>query len=146
MNKLINRNTGQIVVYGEGIVDLKSLGCKNVAEMLEAGWEEYKEPKPQVVYYIDRDGEIVPYKNVEYPKRVFNNEQNREIGNYFETREDAEKAVDKLKAWKRLKDTIIRIDRASFDDVGTATLFIRYKKENHKEVNKDLDLLFGGEE
>lgn len=26
------------------------------------------------------------------------------IGNYFETREEAEKAVERLKAWERLKD------------------------------------------
>jgi len=30
--------------------------------------------------------------------------KNKEIGNYFETKEEAEKAVEKLKAWKRLKD------------------------------------------
>lgn len=145
MNKLINRKTRQIFVYGEGIVDLKSLGCKNVAEMIEAGWEDYKEP--QVAYYIDRDGHIVSYqRKVACPKRVFDKEENEAIGNYFETREEAEKAVEKLKAWKRLKDTITRIDRASFDDVGTATLFIRYKGKDHKKVKADLDSLIGGKE
>lgn len=28
------------------------------------------------------------------------NEMDKELGNYFETREDAERAYDKLKAWK----------------------------------------------
>lgn len=142
MNKLINRNTGQIVVYGEGIVDLKSLGCKNVAEMLEAGWEEYKEPKE--FWYIEPNGVIARIDEwdccTENDREVM-----RLIGNCFETKEEAEKAVEKLKAWKRLKGTITRIDRASFDDVGTATLFIRYEGKDHKKVQKDLDLLFGGE-
>lgn len=70
----------------------------------------------------------------------------REIGNYFATKEEAEKAVERLRAWKRLKDTITCIDRATFDDVGTATLFIRYEEEYHKKVQEYLDLLFGGEE
>lgn len=61
--------------------------------------------KPQVAYYIDRDGDIVSYKTGNFPTRVFNVEQNKAIGNYFETREEAEKAVEKLKAWKRLKDS-----------------------------------------
>ena len=36
--KLRNKKTGEIVVFGEGIVDLQKIGCKNVAEMIEAGW------------------------------------------------------------------------------------------------------------
>lgn len=150
--KLINRKTGQIVVYGEGIIDLRGIGCKNVGEMLEAGWEDYEEPKPQVVYYIDRDGEIVSYKNVEYPKRVFNSEQNKEIGNYFETREEAEEAVEKLKAWKRLKDKGFKFDGWTIDDGLRVSICTNtdsegiYDDDNKKDFKKDLDLLFGGEE
>ena len=43
--------------------------------------------------------------------------RNKEIGNYFETKEEAEKAVEKLKSFKRLKDKGFRfidhIDRDS---------------------------------
>lgn len=129
MNKLINRNTGEIVVYGEGIVYLKSLGCKNVAEMIEAGWEEYKEPKQSalrvMILTLANFIENEPTDNVDL--------------------EDCKQMLKKLKAWERLKDTITCIDRASVDDVGTATLFIRYKGKDHKKVQKDLDLFFGGE-
>lgn len=142
--KLRNKKTGEIVVFGEGIIDLNQIGCKNVAEMIEAGWEDYEEPKPQVVYYIDRDGEIVPYKNVEYPKRVFNTEQNKQIGNYFETKEEAEKAVEKLKAWKRLKDKGFRF--TGFSGGSTFIEFTFDKPGEPGSAYKDLDLLFGGEE
>lgn len=142
MNKLINRNTGQIFVYGEGIIDLKSLGCKNVAEMLEAGWEDYKEPKEH--WCINEFG--TPEMAGGFNRESIYDKSRKLVGNDFESKEEAEKAVEKLKAWKRLKDTITCIDRASFDDVGTATLFIRYKGKDHKKIQKDLDLLFGGED
>lgn len=92
-------------------------------------------------WYIDYNGSAKCLQYLDYGWQ----EEMRFIGNYFETREEAEQAVEKLKAWKRLKDTITRVDRASVDDVGTATLFIRYKGKDHKKVQKDLDLLFGGE-
>lgn len=149
--KLRNKQTGEIVVFGGGVVDLRMIGCANVAEMIEAGWEDYEEPKPQVVYYIDRDGRIVPYKNIEYPKRIFNAEQNKEIGNYFETREEAEKAVEKLKAYKRLKDKGFRFEwwkeadnRLQYNTI-TFNNFV-YNYEDREQLRKDLDLLFGGEE
>lgn len=126
MNKLINRNTGQIVVYGEGIVDLKSLGCKNVAEMLEAGWEDYKEPTDKI-------------ENI-----WTGNRREKTIHIKCNSEKYAKEVLLKLRAWERLKDTITRIDRASFDNVGTATLFIRYEKKDYKKVKEDLDLLFGG--
>ena len=70
---------------------------------LNAEWEDYKEPKERwyinenggVLRYIpsDPDGEDLSYMNYQ-----------EQIGNYFETKEEAEKAVEKIKAWKRLKD------------------------------------------
>lgn len=52
-----------------------------------------------------------------------------EIGNYFKTKEEADKAVEKLKAWKRLKDKGFRFD-GDYCIAG---------------VEKDFDLLFGGD-
>ena len=116
----------------------------SLAELNEE-WEDYEEPKE--FYYINENGGILKYvpSDPEGEDKAYMRYQNR-IGNYFETKEEAEKAVEKLKAWERLKDKITCIDRASFDTVGTATLFIRYKVKYHKEVQKDLDLLFGGKE
>ena len=70
-------------------------------------FEEVKEQtrwKPELgyKYYLsDSDGSI--YDSVwsnDYIDR-----SRSEIGNCFESREEAEKAVEKLKAWKRLKDS-----------------------------------------
>lgn len=81
----------------------------------------------------------------------------KEIGNYFETREEAEKAVEKLKAWKRLKDKgfefdcyVRRSDWAELPKVVALENLIDITaylpKDEIKEAEADLDLLFGGEE
>lgn len=138
--KLRNKKTGEIVEY----ISFKSGGSQimfyaydtakhyyynSLAEFNEE-WEDYKEPKQSalrlMILSLTNFIENEPSDNVDL--------------------EDCKQMLEKLKAWERLKDTIIRIDRASFDDVGTATLFIRYEEEDHKKVKKDLDLLFGGEE
>lgn len=72
---------------------------------------------------------------------------NKQIGNYFETEEEAEKAVEKLKAWKRLEDKGFE-----FRWIDMQTGQIKYSfflKEGQKITRGDEDdllLLFGGEE
>ena len=39
---LKNEYTGEIAVFGPGIVDFDQIGCKNYGEALEAGWRSYK--------------------------------------------------------------------------------------------------------
>lgn len=151
--KLRNKKTGEIVVFGEGIVDLNQIGCKNVAEMIARGWEDYEEPKKHH-YYIEPRGEVIELvfgDDVDELK-----EELSEIGNYFETQEEAEKAVEKLKAWKRLKDQGFSIDGYT-NDIGDNyympsdfVIKLNYNGDHRKsypdDVFKDLDLLFGGEE
>ena len=65
----------------------------------------------------------------------------KEIGNCFDTIEEAEKAVEKLKAWKRLKDKGFRFTGLSNESIGYEI------KELSGDFALDLDLLFnGGEE
>ena len=66
---------------------------------------------------------------------------NEAIGNYFETKEEAEKAVEKLKAWKRLKDKGFR-----FDGYNACSVDYDIDEQYRKYISEDLDLLFGGEE
>lgn len=72
---------------------------------------------------------------------------NKEIGNYFETEEEAEKAVEKLKAWKRLKDKgfrfrgWIRVHKKGSADITIASFI-----DEDYNITNDLELLFGGEE
>ena len=161
--KLVNKNTTNIKVFGE-IVPCNEYGCiavktdqgvtwyyRSLAE-LNAEWEDVPE-EPKEWWYIDIHGPHKVTNNDEYYQQVKN--ASKEIGNYFETNEEAELAVRKLKAWKRLKGGGFEFMSCSYghdkttDDTGG---WIRFRV-NHLyderygcEVEKDLDLLFSGED
>ena len=137
--KLRNKKTGEIVVFGEGIVDLNRIGCKNVAEMMEAGWEDYEEPKGY--WYINEFG--TPTEITHTRENIYD-KQRKEFGNYFETEEEAEKAVKKLEAWKRLKDKGFRLSAAVSDSFFCLDIYM--SGEAYEAIKDDLMLLFGGEE
>lgn len=116
----------------------------SLAELNEE-WEDYEEPKEH--WTIGHDGAIFKLSEWEDQK------DHEEIGNYFETKEEAEKAVEKLKAFKRLKDKGFRfepVDRYEalcgngFNIPITATM--PPEAYTDVEVSKDLDVCFGGEE
>lgn len=114
----------------------------SLAELNEE-WEDYKEPKEY--WYIDCYGMVI--------RSLVNDnewdERRKEIGNYFETKEEAEKAVEKLKAWKRLKDKGLEFDGWILPDrrigLSLPASFFPCKGRIDKKTEKDLDLLFGGE-
>jgi hypothetical protein len=122
------------------------LGKYNSLAELNSEWEDYEEKK---IYYIDFKGEVqeATFENVWH-------KQLEAIGNYFNTREEAEKAVEKLKAWKRLKDKGFRFETFGFDrqavTMGRVNLMIKatFNEEYHNDAVKlsELNLLFGGEE
>lgn len=83
----------------------------------------------------------------------------KEIGNKFETEEEAKRVVEKLKAWKRLKDKGFVVE--SWDtDIGdnyykTGQIVLNLNNVKNREwdeytqineIKNDLDLLFGGKE
>ena len=124
---------------GEQIANLNSL-----AELNEE-WEDYEEPKEY--WYIDT---YICERNCQTEgANVDRDNFNKEIGNYFETKEEAEKAVEKLKAWKRLKDKGFKVDLWDYDGgnyqerIKTGRILFRVK--DYEENDKDLDLLFGSE-
>ena len=136
--KLKNKKTGEIAVFGEGIIDLQKIGCKNAAEMIEAGWEDYEEPEGY--WFIDCYSVGV--------ESVTDNDDsvdkfNKEIGNYFETEEEAEQAVEKLKAWKRLKDNGFRFK--GWTGASGSNNQVVYCDFGKADVSL-LSLLFGGED
>ena len=134
--KLRNKKTGEINLGDLHLDDFNSL-----AE-LNAEWEDYEEPKKY--WRIDCDGEIEDY---EYEGTSFEKDC-KEIGNYFETKEEAEKAVEKLKAWKRLKDKGFRFQfwTSSYSGDNISFFIDWINADSKKEIEEDLDLLFGGEE
>lgn len=152
--KLVNKNTTNIKVFGE-IVSCNEYGCiavktdqgvtwyyRSLAELNEE-WEDYEEPKTE--FYITAWGDIREY-STEEERLAF--KQKLAIGNYFETREEAEKVVEKLKAWKRLKDKGIVIRKLRHNENGGDMYWSCPSKTgiSDKQIWLDLDLLFGGEE
>ena len=107
-------------------------------------WEDYEEPK--VYWYISGKGVV---NCIEDEDNDFD-KAHKEIGNYFETKEEAEKAVEKLKAWKRLKDKGFRFDgwedSPAEDDFDMIFFTMKAKAWDVETQEEALDLLFGGEE
>ena len=134
--KLRNKKTGEIVVFGEGIVDLQEIGCKNVAEMIEQGWEDYEEPK--TFWFIDEEGIIRNTNDENWPEESVG--AAKSLGNYFETKEEAKKAVEKLKAWKRLEDKGFHWLWVNSTPDGNSVDF--YIRDWDKEATRDLEFIF----
>lgn len=83
--------------------------------------------------------------------KVYDYEMAKSIGNYFETKEEAEKAIEKLKAWKRLRDKGAMFKEWFWDKYYGTCINIGdsgsgYIDDGDKQNKKDLDLLFGGVE
>ena len=173
--KLINKKTGEI-----GFLRVKLGSVFNVVEKFEVElatdekmrfqygslaelhefWEDYEEPKDNNYWYIDDLGkiqfssevldEVAGYPNNCLSRKLFSN--------YFETKEEAEKAVEKLKAWKRLKDNGFKFNGIRENWVGRGESPLNYMRTDrtihfNKQEDKDwldenwndLLLLFGGE-
>lgn len=151
MMKLKNKKTGEIgYPYFQNwkeitcvIVDENAIQIAEYTSLakLNEEWEDYEEPKEQH-YYIEPRGQVIELKfgdDIDDLK-----EELSEIGNYFDTREEAEKAVEKLKAVKRLKDKGFRFD--CWYGGSKDIVFSIPQEIIDRPTAKDLDLLFGGEE
>ncbi len=78
--------------------------------------------------------------------------QRKNFGNYFETKEEAEQAVEKLKAWKLLRDEcnikfdgIIRDHKAMLKGVKLSYDRHTVTFDRMRECTDALYLIFGGE-
>lgn len=89
--------------------------------ILDDWFEEIKESnrwKPdeiQKYYYVDNDGLV---RDDTWWNSAGVDQDRFEIGNCFQTEEEAEKAVEKLKAWKRLKDSGLKfkdLNKSNYD-------------------------------
>lgn len=142
--KLRNKKTGEIAEAN----DWNIIQEYNSLAELNKEWEDYKEPKEY--WFIDYDGGIIPFSKT---KETATDRMMEAIGNYFSTKEEAEKAVEKLKAWKRLRD------RYGFAFNGKVTnskgkfCGVRVKYDNEavtmkeaRQAEHDVAILFGGEE
>lgn len=138
--KLKNKKTGDIGYLCEHsliqdiiiVYDVKGIvGKYNSLAELNEEWEDIPEEPIQV--------------HIEGIQRVYMDGCGRVFIDYA-TAEEAELAVRKLKAWKRLKDKGFRFERWGIGgEYGNTITFSDYIEYND-ETRADLDLLFGGEE
>lgn len=144
---LRNKKTGEIKDAFE-VLDMKEDGVLykyySLAELNEE-WEDYEDERQ---YTISDDGEVIPYA-VDYISEG-TDKGRKSIGNCFRTKEEAEKAVEKLKAWKRLKDKGFRFNAwyggSKNIDWEISSLENEVYAHIPRQIWDDLDLLFGGEE
>lgn len=130
--KLRNKKTGEIVVFGEGIVDLRQIGCNNVAEMMDAGWEDYEEPKDDYIRVIES---FINYVE--------------EADESFYCDETVQNFAKKLKAWRRLKDARFEFGTSKYnlDEESSNTIaydgIVTFKGIAYEDFVDDLNLIFG---
>lgn len=153
--KLKNKRTGEIATLtlstnGEDMIIMGNDMLAHITKLSELNdYEDYEEPKePKEYWFINSGGEVNSY--YEEDEEPEDTKACKEIGNYFETEEEAEKAAGKLKAWKRLKDKGFRFEGWTIDDgirVSVCTNFDgdSIYDEHRKEAKNDLDACFGGE-
>lgn len=150
--KLKNKKTGEIgelqitekhcaVAVGDGTASCGIEIYSSLAELNEE-WEDYEEPKEY--WFINSLGEAIrPSDTTDWAPE--DDSYHKEIGNYFETPEEAEKAVEKLKAWKRLSSLSFKFKGWRTADLGADKYYFVITAESDGAGKGDLDLLFGGE-
>lgn len=117
-------------LFGEKIT------VKNFANL----FEDYE--NPEEYWSINSNGELLSCM------KGISEDSRRPIGNYFETREEAEKALEKLKALKRLKDKGFEFKGCKeecwqeYNDKWCLSIIAETNDYDEEEIA----LLFGGEE
>ena len=149
--KLRNKKTGEtgnlitICASTRVFVDGESEKVYNSLAELNEEWEDAPE-EPKDFWFIGEDTR--PHWENGTAPHVFV-DRLKSIGNYFETKEEAEKTVEKLKAWKRLKDKGFKFRslwRYLLTDGGVDIRLSKSEYWEDEQVQDDLDLLFGGGE
>lgn len=152
--KLKNKKTGEIgelqitekhcaVAVGNGTASCGIEIYSSLAELNEE-WTDYEEQKgnwtidPMNENYIDDGRYTAPDELERY----------EELGLKFNTKEEAEAAVEKLRAWKRVKRDLVSLNWQRERD-GSFSVWGEFKTGNTLRADvyldihsKDLDLLF----
>lgn len=164
--RLRNKRSGEIVellakpsftIRNEDFLQSEVNTFNSLAE-LNADWEDYEEPKQQ--YYIKENGVIGTCGAIEddIPDEMLS--EMNQIGNYFESKEEAELVLRKLKAWKRLKDEGLKVvdyngnigeldqrtQEILYSDVCRGSVLVGlgniHRKDLTQSIKKDIELLF----
>lgn len=127
--QMSNHRSDRVMAYHKKTLD-------RFPNILEDWFEEIK---PNSYWCIDwtEEGGIYHTESVDVL-----DEFNKEIGNYFPNKWEAKVAVDKLKAWKRLRDNGFKFDGHNLEQLRVHI----WLDHGYSEMKHDLDILFGGEE
>ena len=137
--ELRNKKTGEIVPASNIAVGTGKDGkwYYSLAELVNE-WEDYEEPKSY--WFIGYDSQIESICEEDNDEKSI--ELDKQIGNYFETKEEAEKAVEKLKAITRLKSCGFKFKGWRTADLGADKHYFIITAESDGAGKGDLDLLF----
>ena len=151
--RLKNKNTGEVFELNElCLYDDKGFARRpflnSLAELCEE-WSDYEE-EPKGFWIIESDGSIQYITDdMLYTEYVDGNDFMaccKQIGNKFDTEEEAEKAVEKLKALTRLQDKGFKFCGIDGDCIRFSIDISKVNSTKEKEeLNKYGELLFGGE-
>lgn len=144
----LHRYSDGLMAYPRAVIDKYPNILKDWFEKVDdpnGRWE----PKRGDKYYFVRNyasGDN-PVFSMTWDNDVVDQSVN-ELGNVFRTKEKAEKAVEKLKAFKRLKDKGLKFRNwdTSHHNLGIVEFFLPDVVNDVDDYRQDLDLLFGGEE
>lgn len=150
--KLRNKKTGQIGNFTLNVDHFECISLDYVPEYrslreLNEEWEDVIEEED---YYIIDSYDCAPEwcdgRNAELRDR------RKALGNYFKTREEAQKARDKLEALQRLRDKGFKFkgwEESEDEKTGIRTQTILFHLSNYGwiyDAESDLDTLFGDDE
>ena len=146
--KLRNKKTGEIENW---CIDKdifrtcdSRIQVNSLAELNEE-WEDCEEDELLYVISAEHKSGYQCVLKEEYPEIC---EVAKELGIGFETEKECLEAVEKLKAWKRLKDKGFRFNNWEFRDIldGNLVIEAHLNFDNTGNIQRDLELIFGGEE
>ena len=123
--KLRNKKTGKVynvinesIKLSVGDMSAQHIGYYTSLAELNEDWEDY-EDSPYVIDMWEDDCIC----DAKFGVELEGIGRAKECGLYFKTKEEAEKAVEKLKAWKRLKDGGITFKNWTINQTGTIDCF-----------------------
>lgn len=140
MKKLRNKQTGEIV----GFMIHKYAGLSDdgnpVYEPFNGSIDEWEDAPEELkeYWYISDGGDVYGFSYYYLGSEI--EEAHREISNLFESKEEAEQAVEKLKAWRRLRELGL-FRWGSLNEVKVACGYRHYVG-----IERDFEIVFGGEE
>lgn len=147
--RLRNKKTGEIlgglgsfIIQNPNHINCEAITKYDSLAELNDDWEDVEEPES--FWYISPTG--TPIKSEVSIYDPLEIHLMKRIGNYFESEEDAEKAVEKLEAIKRLEDHNLRIEMGQRIFVNADNKLTSQKPlfvvDTYEEVEDDLDSLF----